>query len=711
MHNSHSSGFLPAPLVVGLYATASLFIGSSARAADAADAGTSLPEVVVTTPADTPDATRGYQPRRSEVSSGRQQDIQDIPQSVAVVSSTVIEDQQARSLDDILGNISGIIQTNTLGGTRDSFLKRGFGSNDDGSILRDGVRSPILHNYTATIDRVEVLKGPASLLYGIQGPGGVINMITRKPEDAFAGSVSLTRSSDSTRGVGFDLTGPIGKPGEVAGGTLAYRLIGEYNEANYWRSSGRQRDGLIAPSLAWHDAATSISISYQHVDYTTPFDRGTLLIKGRLDDSLRKVRYEEPWAQNTGTQETVNAGFEHKLSEQWRLRGNYGWSSDRYDQYLTRARTLNNTTGILSRSSDANLGRNDSGEIATLSLLGDVNLAGLRHELAFSGEYERQRDFRGDTIRGNAVNGFNIYQPVYGLIAPGGTVNAAQSDSMSRVTSYSLISQDSVHLTDRLIAVGGLRWENYQQLSGVGRPFVVADNSHGQVWLPQFGLVYKLSQALSLYGNFSKSFVPNVSSSALQPLAPERGRVYETGLKFELQPGITGTLAVYQIDKSNVAVTVGEITTTIGKARSRGAELDIAGQISRNWSVIGNYAYTDAVNQDGNVPLANVPRHSGGLFAVYKTTLPYTAGQWRFGGGERFVGNRPGDTTNSFTLPGYAVTDAFAAYETKIDRIPTKIQLNVKNLFNKTYYPSSSSNLIVAVGDPRTVTLSTTFSF
>ncbi|MFM0378632.1 TonB-dependent siderophore receptor [Paraburkholderia strydomiana] len=700
------------PLSMMMYmvtAPAAMAAASSDAASAQPAASTELPAVAVQGTA-LADPTVGYRPRTSETASGIATKISDIPQSVAVVSSSVMQDQQARTLDDVLSNVSGITQTNTLGGTRDAFIKRGFGSNDDGSILVDGMRSPSLHNYLATIDRVEVLKGPASLLYGIQEPGGVINLITRKPEDTFHGSVSANYTSHRGSGTGFDLTRPIGQPGQVAGGTLAFRLTGEYNTARYWRSFGRQRDSLIAPSLSWHDANTSIDVSYQYVDYTTPFDRGTVLVNGHLDDALRYTRYEEPWAQSSGEQETLRAKIEHRFSDEWRVRATYGWSRDRYDQYITRATAFNSRTGIMSRTSDANLQRNDSDEIATVGAIGNLNLAGMRHEVYVGGEYERQRSFRGDTIRGKAVSGFDLYEPVYGMLAAGGTPSAAQSDSLSKVHTYSVVTQDTVHLTDRLIAVGGVRWENWQQLSGVGRPFVIADHSHGQVWLPQFGLVYRLTPALSAYANFSKSFVPNVATQVNEPLAPEHGRVFETGLKFDSH-GITGTLAVYQIDKQNVAVTVGDTTETVGSARSRGVELDVAGRLTQHVSVIGSYAYTNATDRDDGTRLVNAARHTGSLFAVYDTMLPYLPGQWRFGGGARLVSKRPGDTANTFTLPGYVVADLFAAYDTKIGKIPTHVQLNVKNVFDKTYYPSSNSNLIIAVGESRLVMLNTTFSF
>ncbi|MGU7775981.1 TonB-dependent siderophore receptor [Burkholderia sp. MR1-5-21] len=680
----------------------------TARAASSAER--ELPAIRVSASA-AADPTVGYRPRTASIAGAQDTPLEKIPQSVAVVSSSVMQDQQARSLDDVLGNISGVTQTNTLGGTRDAFTKRGFGSNNDGSVLVDGVRTPVLHSYLATIDRVEVLKGPASLLYGMQDPGGVINLVTRKPEDTFGGSISATRTSHGGNGATFDLTGPLGKPGQVAGGTLAFRLTGEYDTRRYWRTFGRQRDALIAPALSWHDADTSIDVSYQYVDYTTPFDRGTVLVNGQLDDALRYRRYEEAWSQSSGIQETFRARIEHRLSDAWRMRATYGWGRDRYEQFITRATAFNSATGAMTRTSDANLGRNDSDQIATLGLLGNVTLAGIKHAIYIGGEYERQRSFRGDTIRGKATSGFNLFDPVYGLLAPGGTPNPKQSDSLSKVHAYSMIVQDSISLTDRLTAVGGLRWEDWQQESGMGRPFVFADRSHGQVWLPQFGLAYAITPSLTAYANVSRSFKPNVASNVAAPLAPEYGRVVEAGVKFTLKPAITGTLAVYQIDKRNVAVTVGDVTSTIGTARSRGIELDVAGQLTRHLSVIGSYAYTNATDRDNDTPLMNVARHTGSLFAVYDTTLANLPGRWRFGGGARLVGARPGDTANSFTLPGYVTVDAFAAYETTIGKLPTLIQLNVKNLLDKTYYPSSNNNLIIAVGEPRLVTLTTTVSF
>ena len=176
-----------------------------------ADGRARTPAISVSASA-TADPTVGYQPRTTSIAGGDNRSIKEIPQSVAVVSSSVMQDQQARTLDDVLGNISGVTQTNTLGGTRDAFIKRGFGSNNDGSVLVDGVRTPVLHNYLATIDRVEVLKRPASLLYGMQDPGGVINLVTRKPKTPSAAR-SRPRARATAAAARRSILQAVGHPG------------------------------------------------------------------------------------------------------------------------------------------------------------------------------------------------------------------------------------------------------------------------------------------------------------------------------------------------------------------------------------------------------------------------------------------------------------------------------------------------------------------
>jgi iron complex outermembrane receptor protein len=203
-------------------------------------------------------------------------------------------------------------------------------------------------------------------------------------------------------------------------------------------------------------------------------------------------------------------------------------------------------------------------------------------------------------------------------------------------------------------------------------------------------------------------------------IAPEEGVQWETGLRFDINKRISGTLAFYDIDKRNVLVSQLNTATglnefrTAGKVRSRGVELDVTGRLTDHISMIGSYGYTDARVTDDPVltgmALQNVALNTASLFMVYDfgTLLP---GRLRVGGGARYVSDRPGDAANTFVLPSYVVADTFASYEVSQMGLPVVYQFNVKNLFDTTYYPSAVSNLNVAIADPRRFSLAATVKF
>ncbi|MDR6368125.1 outer membrane receptor protein involved in Fe transport [Enterobacter sp. SORGH_AS 287] len=204
-----------------------LFMAPLVQAADntAAQDGETL--TVTADPNAVADATNGYQPLNTSTATLTNMPMLDIPQVVNTVSDKVLEDQHATTLDEALYNVSNVVQTNTLGGTQDAFVRRGFGANRDGSIMTNGLRTVLPRSFNAATERVEVLKGPASTLYGILDPGGLINVVTRRPEKQFGGSISGTSSSFGGGTGQVDVTGPI------EGTRLAYRLTGEYQDEDY----------------------------------------------------------------------------------------------------------------------------------------------------------------------------------------------------------------------------------------------------------------------------------------------------------------------------------------------------------------------------------------------------------------------------------------------------------------------------------------------
>lgn len=677
-----------------------------AESPDAADGASEL--AVVKVSADALD-DEDYQARRASTATRTAAPVIETPQAVNVVSRQLLQDQQAASLDDALANVSGITQTNTLANTWDSFIRRGFGSRDDGSILVDGIRSALPRNFSASTDYVEVLKGPASLLYGIQEPGGVINVITRKPEYTPSGSMALSSSSFGGGSGRFDMTGPIGDSG------FAYRVIASAEDSDYWRNFGVTRRKQLAPSLSWRDGTTRVRLSYEYMSYSVPYDRGTVFVNGKPLAIPRERRLDESWSQANGTMQNATASIEHDLGARWRVQANLGWSSLRYNDNQARPVSYNASTGILTRSADGNRAFDDSNLLAMANLLGDVELWGRRHEILLGLDVERDEEAKGTALRGKSTGGFSVYDPVYGLLAEPAVYSASKSNTRTVITSQALLGKDSVHLSERWIAVGGVRLQHYSQEDGGGNPYVVTGRAAGTIALPQLGLVYRVAPAVSLYTSYSESFKPNSSVDSGGPFDPERGVAHEAGIKYEGER-ISATAAVYRIVKRNVLVTENDVSRSVGRVRSQGVELDVSGRLTRRLSVSASYALTDAkVLEDeadyvGKVPF-NVARHTASTFLSY--AMPGSGGdRWRFGGGARYVGRRQGDSVNSFSLDPYTLFDLFASWQTRVQGYALELQTTVRNLLDSTYYTSTSgSSLQVNVGTPRELVTQLRLSF
>lgn len=188
--------------------------------------------------------------------------------------------------------------------------------------MTNGLRTVLPRSFNAATERVEVLKGPASTLYGILDPGGLINVITKRPERQFSGSVSGTSTSFGGGTGSVDITGPI------EGTNLAYRLIGEYQNEDYWRNFGKNKSSFIAPSLTWFGERATVTASYSHRDYSAPFDRGTIfdLNTGHAVNVDRKTRFDEAFNITDGYSDLAQLNAEYRLNDAWTARFDYSYS-------------------------------------------------------------------------------------------------------------------------------------------------------------------------------------------------------------------------------------------------------------------------------------------------------------------------------------------------------------------------------------------------
>ncbi|MBW6525689.1 TonB-dependent siderophore receptor [Sphingomonas sp. RHCKR7] len=639
------------------------------------------------------------------------------PQTINIVPAQVIRDQRPRYLDDVLANVSGITQGNTLAATQDTILKRGFGGNRDGSVMHNGM--PVVQGraFNAAAQSVEVLKGPASLLYGIMDPGGVINVVAKKPLLEPQLNVAVTGSSYADARAGLealaDLTGPIA-------GALAGRLVVDHQDEDYWRDFGERRDTLIAPSLGWYGGTTQAVLWYEYRRFDYPFDRGTALDPRTLTPLPvpRRQRLDDLNNRMVGSSHLVQLAVDHRLGGTWAAHLAAAFNSETYDAGQLRVTGVNTARGTLTLSNDATLGSLSTDAYAQAYLTGGFDLLGARHEAIVGIEGEYRRYYRRDLIRQAVRSAFSYLSPVYGREPFPTTVSASDSDQTDRLYNYSVFGQDSIHLGDRWIVAAGGRLIGFDQRAGRGRPFTANTDLDAWAFVPQAGLVWRAADVVSLYASYTRSLKP---SSTIAPLAsgvtitsgfaPERGRSFEVGAKLDVPERVSATLALYDIDKRNVLVSQFNPTTalteyrTAGRAISRGVELDVSGHLTRALGLIGSFAYTHARTTEDPVfagkQLANVAPYTASLSAAYDVGAIAGNDRLRLGGGGRYAARRPGDGANSFWLDDYVVADAFATYDTELGGRRVSFQVNVKNVFDKTYYASAVNQYGVAIGDPR----------
>ncbi|MGY3355183.1 iron complex outermembrane receptor protein [Bradyrhizobium sp. GM0.4] len=525
----------------------------------------------------------------------------DTSQAVNVVPEQVLKDQLPRNIDDALINVSGITQTNTLAGSQDAVIRRGFGDNRDGSIMRNGMPLVQGRSFNPAVESVEVLKGPASLLYGIMDPGGIVNTISKRPELYQHGSVTLLGSAFSASKTGadglLDITGPIGDQG------LAYRFIGYSVSEDYWRNFGRHREMLVAPSLAWYGQDTTVQLNYEHREFIYPFDRGTAfnpVTKAPLAVPTTR-RLDEPFNNTWGTSDLIQASVEHRFNHDWKLYAGYSYNTETFSANQLRITGINFTTGAETRSNDGTQGSLSNASYGTSYISGGFWLGDMRNDVVFGGDGQYRTIYRDNLIR-QITPAFNVYNPVYGLIGPGTTVSNPDSAQTDKLGQWSMFVQDTLHLTERFALVGGVRYMDYDQIAGRGKPFVTNTNVSQDKVLPLGGAIFKLTDQISLYASYTESLKPNSTIAPIgvtigSNVAPEEGVSYETGVKFDLNKRISGTLALYDLDKKNVQTTktnsAGVVELhTVGRAHSRGVELDVTGRITDSWALIGSYGYT-----------------------------------------------------------------------------------------------------------------------
>lgn len=703
---------MPARRFVAPATAGCLFCASLAHASTE-----TAPETVATLPAVTVSATddprddNGFATRRPASVTKSGAPVAETPQSVTVITRDLMDSQQAQSLGDALGNAAGVV-TNVFGRRGwDDFIIRGQRAAD--SVFVDGLVVEANNRIAQELfgaERVEVLKGPASILYGGVQPGGVVNIVSKRPRPELFGELGLTVGSYGLRQVTADVGTPLSENGKAALRINALAMNSDDPTDYVWF-----RNRWIAPSLSLDlGARTDFTILASHNERQYVRQQGLPVngtINANRNGTLPASRFiGEPGAQPyDGTQDRIGYALTHRFDSGWTLNQNLRWQTLSLTGTLVAAGTMAANSQTLNRGGTQQDFSGNTFGVDT-NLQRRFTFAGMQHDIALGVDYRRSSEDR--LQRTCRVAALNVYNPVYGAsINCPSAYNLDQTDTFGTLGFY---ARDQVRIGERWLLSAGLRHDT-ARTSTTDRLQSRRTDDTSHAVTGSAGLMFDLTSWARPYVSYATSFLPNLGTDVTgATFKPETGRQLELGIKFDM-PGKTGllTLAAFDLTRRNVLssdpINTG-FSIAVGEQRSRGFEAELTQDLGSGWSISGAYAYiASEVTEDsvsGNVgkALNNVPRHSVSLWGT-KRFRGALAG-WYAGAGVRAESRKQGYSFN-YSVPGYAVADVAVGYLAAHWRAA----LNIKNVFDKAYYAGGLSNNVVAVGNPRTAMLNVVLNY
>ncbi|MEH1980894.1 MAG: TonB-dependent siderophore receptor [Nostoc sp.] len=611
--------------------------------------------------------------------------LRDIPLSVQVIPSQVIEDRQIVRQDDITDNVSGVQKV--IGyGTASAYTIRGFA---DFGYFRNGFRGPVglTPGDTANIESIEVLKGPAAVLYGSgYTPGGLLNVLTKKPLDTPLYNTSFIVGSYDYYRSSLDFTGPL-----TTNNALLYRLNASYENAGSYRDFINNQNLLLAPALTWQiDKKTTLStqIEYQKSDFV--FDSGLPLVPQSLQIPISRS-LAEPGANTSYLDSTsITYTLERKFSDNWSFKQGFNallanLDLGSYTYYYSPNLNANGTVNRLILKGP----EQSANYTLTNELFGKFSTGSINHNVLIGVElYRRQLS---TNFTGAFIAPINIFNPVYGA-QPGSFSSQLGLASQYGADDLGIYVQDLVEILPNLKLLAGVRFDSSNSFAKDSPGGNLLNEQVDNKFSPRAGIVYQPSKTTSLYFNWSDYFNPVYSSRSKtgELFKPQTSEQFEVGIKQEfLENRLSATLAFYEITRQNLLTadpTNPLYSIQTGEQKSRGIELDVTGQILPGWKVIGTYTYTDAfVSQDNTIPVGNrligVPYNSASLWTTYELQSSNLKGLG-FGLGLVYSGDYEVALPNTFTVPSYLRADAALFYR----RNKLRIGLNFNNVFNTQYY-------------------------
>ncbi|HVZ63671.1 MAG TPA: TonB-dependent siderophore receptor [Lacunisphaera sp.] len=685
---------------VKLLTTASILLAPSLQADFSADAdqGTiSLEKMEVTGQRA---ESKYYQVTESLSATKTPTALLDIPQSISIVTAEQIKDQQMLSLADVVLYLPGIT-AHQGENNRDQIVFRGNSSSAD--FFLNGVRDDVqYYRDLYNLNRVEVLRGPTAMIFGRGNGGGLINRETKEAGFAPSDEITIQAGSHDSRRATLDVNRPWSD-------RLAFRLNALHEDSASFRDHVDLQRSAINPTLTFVPAAhTKITFSYEHLHDFRVADRGITSFRGRPVDMPVSTYYGDPAdSQVRAEVNFLSATVEHRagdlLLHNRTLFGDY----DRgYQNYVPGAVDVTQQHVTLTAYNNATRRQNLFNQT---DLTYRATTGGIHHQLLGGLELGRQHtdNFRNTGYFGNTAMSIQVPYDQPTINSPA-TFRQSATDANNHLTANlaAVYGQDQIEISRSWLAIVGLRFDSFD-LGYRNNRNGDALRRRDELLSPRAGLIFKPVNQVSLYANYSVSYLPSSGDQfssltvVTQQVKPEKFTSHELGVKWDLTPRLSLTSAAYQLDRTNTRSTDPVDPTRMvqtGSTRTQGFELGLNGSMTRTWSVAGGYAWQDArirsatISAPAGAHVPQVPAHSFSLWNRWNLS-----GKFGIGVGAIYRSAMYAAIDNKVTLPGYTRMDA-AVYYAFNPR--WRLQANVENLLNRRYFINADSNTNISPGSP-----------
>ena len=650
--------------------------------------------------------TDSFVANRSRTASKTDTPVLDDSAAVSVVTQKELETRNVQDVQQAVAYTAGVQAGEYGSDVRYDYVRlRGFYSSL--STYRDGLSSRTYNFTTARqepygLQQVDILKGSTSSLFGMNGPGGLVNLVTKRPEDEASGEVFTTFGENHLRG-GGDVTGPVAEDSN-----WTYRLTGLWQDAERSQDYSQDDRIYIAPAFTYAPkAGTELTLltSYSNRESNLGYGFPTGI------ETSRDAFFGEPDFNNFDTEET-NLGYalSHQITDKLEFRQNARYTHVDLDYETVY---LNDTTPLGNRSAFAIYGELDRFAVdnqmqydtAVNDNLDSKTLVGID----FNRDQNREKRFDG------TASPIDPYNPVY---CGTSCINfSSSSDTEITQSSYGLYAQEQLTIADDWIATVGGRFDYVQSdVDTISSGTVEERDDHK--FTSRLGLTYKATDEVSVYGNYSESFQPVYSSTSSLPggAKPQEGTQYEVGVKYQ-PAGMDAmfTAALFDLTQENVSQWNADYSVhrQVGEINSRGVELEGKMSLDDRTNMTLAYTYLDAeIKEDvittniGNRP-EMVPEHTASAWLDHTIPEHGVFGDLTFGGGLRFVGSRYNNNANASLLGSHTVVDTMVNYMVT-DNV--SVAINATNLFDREYVSSNTFGSRF-YGDGRTVLATLKYSW